>query len=74
MPDAGAPSSTAHADGAKALARMRLWAGTLLAAMAALYVIAVVNQAASPLWGYAKAFAEAAMVGGLADWFAAVLS
>ena len=52
----------------RSLAAMRLAAGSLLIAMSALYVAAVLNTGAA--WGYAKAFAEAAMVGGLADWFA----
>lgn len=52
------------------LKTMRLIAGGLLIAMAALYLAAVYNQSHTPAWGYARAFAEAAMVGGLADWFA----
>lgn len=45
-------------------------ATAMLALMAALFVIARTQEAASPAWGYLRAFAEAAMVGGLADWFA----
>jgi uncharacterized membrane-anchored protein YjiN (DUF445 family) len=52
------------------LAAMRIVAAALLAAMAGLYVLAVLNADAAPAWAYARAFAEAAMVGGLADWFA----
>jgi uncharacterized membrane-anchored protein YjiN (DUF445 family) len=38
--------------------------------MAGLFVLANSLDELHPLWGYAKGFAEAAMVGGLADWFA----
>ncbi|RIV90116.1 DUF445 family protein, partial [Aurantiacibacter xanthus] len=49
---------------------MRRAASLLLVAMAALFLVAH-NQADShPVWPYVLAFAEAAMVGGLADWFA----
>jgi uncharacterized membrane-anchored protein YjiN (DUF445 family) len=51
--------------------RMRWTATGMLAAMALLF-IATHNLATGghPAWGYVNAFAEAAMVGGLADWFA----
>jgi uncharacterized membrane-anchored protein YjiN (DUF445 family) len=49
---------------------MRLVAGALLALMAALLVVARRMDGNGPAWGYAAAFAEAALVGGLADWFA----
>ncbi len=42
----------------------------LLIAMSVLYGLAVANQASNPAWAHVRAFAEAAMVGGLADWFA----
>ncbi|ANK14078.1 hypothetical protein A9D12_04185 [Erythrobacter neustonensis] len=50
---------------------MRWTATGMLAAMAAIFV-ATLGLAADghPAWGYVHAFAEAAMVGGLADWFA----
>ncbi len=51
-------------------ATMRRVAGGLLLAMAALYLGARAMEPAHPGWGYVRAFAEAAMVGGLADWFA----
>jgi uncharacterized membrane-anchored protein YjiN (DUF445 family) len=38
--------------------------------MAVLYVIATAWGGEAAVWRYAKAFAEAALVGGLADWFA----
>ena len=49
---------------------MRILATAMLLAMAALFVVARHFQPLHPAWGYALAFAEAAMVGGLADWFA----
>ncbi|MFD1786233.1 DUF445 domain-containing protein [Sphingomonas floccifaciens] len=49
---------------------MRIVATGLLVAMAVVYVVARINEAAHPAVGYVRAFAEAAMVGGLADWFA----
>jgi uncharacterized membrane-anchored protein YjiN (DUF445 family) len=42
----------------------------LLIAMAAVFVIARINEGVHPAIGFVRAFAEAAMVGGLADWFA----
>jgi len=53
-----------------ALRRMRLVATALLVAMAALYLVARALGDLHPVWGFVRAFAEAAMVGGLADWFA----
>jgi len=53
--------------------RMRWTATGLLAAMAVLFFTShgpAVAPGAHPAWGYLNAFAEAAMVGGLADWFA----
>ncbi|WP_267379926.1 MULTISPECIES: DUF445 domain-containing protein [unclassified Sphingomonas] len=56
------------------LVRMRIIATGLLIAMAALFLLARGLDARhpgwGPGWGYVRAFAEAAMVGGLADWFA----
>ena len=49
---------------------MRIVATGLLVAMAALYVLASSLERGDNLWGFVRAFAEAAMVGGLADWFA----
>lgn len=53
-----------------ALRLMRLIAGGLLIAMGGLFLVALLHHDAHPAWGYARAFAEAALVGGLADWFA----
>ena len=51
--------------------RMRWTATGMLAAMAAIFVATHgVATGGHPAWGYIHAFAEAAMVGGLADWFA----
>ena len=52
------------------LPAMRLLAGGLLIAMSLLYLLAVFNHMHGAAWGYVRAFAEAALVGGLADWFA----
>ncbi|MFN3435235.1 MAG: DUF445 family protein, partial [Sphingomonas sp.] len=53
-----------------ALVRMRLIAGGLLLAMAALFLASRQLSGTHPAWGFVQAFSEAAMVGGLADWFA----
>jgi uncharacterized membrane-anchored protein YjiN (DUF445 family) len=50
--------------------RMRLTATALLVAMAAVFVGARQFEGVHPAIGYVVAFSEAAMVGGLADWFA----
>lgn len=55
---------------ARSLATMRLIAGGLLVLMASIFVLALSRQDQAPVWGYIRAFAEAALVGGLADWFA----
>src|SRR3954451_18972353 len=49
---------------------MRALATAMLAGMAAIFIAATRLDHLHPAWGYVKAFAEAAMVGGLADWFA----
>ena len=54
-----------------ALIRMRVIATGLLLVMAALFLFSRTQVADGPAyWGYIQAFSEAAMVGGLADWFA----
>ena len=53
--------------------RMRLAATLLLVAMAGVFAAALWGQARDPAaaaLGYLRAFAEASLVGGLADWFA----
>jgi len=62
--------SFADTERAAALRKMKMVAVGLLLAAAALYVVARLNQDGSTTWGYVRAFAEAAMVGALADWFA----
>jgi uncharacterized membrane-anchored protein YjiN (DUF445 family) len=54
------------------LARMKAIALGLLAAAGLVYVAAAALIRAHPAWGYVAAFAEAAMVGAIADWFAVV--
>jgi len=49
---------------------MKVAATGLLVVMAAVFLVTRQFQSAYPWVGYVKAFAEAAMVGGLADWFA----
>ncbi len=49
---------------------MKIAATGLLLVMAAIFLAARAYEQVGPWVGYVKAFAEAAMVGGLADWFA----
>lgn len=49
---------------------IRVVATGLLVVMAAIFIAAKYFQDAHPVVGFVRAFAEAAMVGGLADWFA----
>jgi uncharacterized membrane-anchored protein YjiN (DUF445 family) len=58
--------------GSDALHRMKRVALGLLCAAALLYALASALHAQHPAWGYVAAFAEAAMVGAMADWFAVV--
>ncbi|MBM7404745.1 MULTISPECIES: DUF445 domain-containing protein [Sphingomonas] len=53
-----------------ALTRMRRVATAMLVVMALLFLASRALEARHPAWGFVQAFAEAAMVGGLADWFA----
>ncbi|MFL9812059.1 DUF445 domain-containing protein [Stutzerimonas sp. VN223-3] len=50
--------------------RMKWVAGLLLLLAALLYVIATALEPRHAAWGYLASFAEAAMVGAIADWFA----
>ena len=50
--------------------RMRFFATGLLLAMAALFLFTRQFAGPHPAWDYVLAFSEAALVGGLADWFA----
>jgi len=49
---------------------MRIFATALLLVMAVIYGTAKYFEGTHPAVGFVRAFAEAAMVGGLADWFA----
>jgi uncharacterized membrane-anchored protein YjiN (DUF445 family) len=49
---------------------MRIVATGMLVVMAAIFLVANELDERWVAWGFVKAFAEAAMVGGLADWFA----
>ncbi|MBA1264673.1 DUF445 domain-containing protein [Stutzerimonas stutzeri] len=55
---------------ASPVARMKRVAGCLLLLAALLYVLATAMEPRHPAWGYLASFAEAAMVGAIADWFA----
>jgi uncharacterized membrane-anchored protein YjiN (DUF445 family) len=60
-----------HADDKiSAYTRMKRLATGLLAAMAGVYVVSRLYEPRIPALGFARAWAEAAMVGGIADWFA----
>lgn len=61
--------SSAHIAPDKAR-RMRIIATSLLFLMAVIFIAALQLEKYHPLWGYVAAFSEAALVGGLADWFA----
>ncbi|MGE0307721.1 MAG: DUF445 domain-containing protein, partial [Acidimicrobiia bacterium] len=52
------------------LRRMKRFATMLLVAAAVLFAVARSQHSDPSWWGYLEAFAEAAMVGALADWFA----
>ncbi|HYP82122.1 DUF445 domain-containing protein [Variovorax sp.] len=54
------------------LAHMKRLALALLGAAALTYALATALGDRHPAWGYLAAFAEAAMVGAIADWFAVV--
>ncbi|HYG53681.1 MAG TPA: DUF445 domain-containing protein [Burkholderiales bacterium] len=54
------------------LARMRMYATGLLVAAGVAYVLSTAFARAHPALAYVAAFAEAAMIGALADWFAVV--
>jgi uncharacterized membrane-anchored protein YjiN (DUF445 family) len=54
----------------RALEQMKWRATGLLLVAALVFVVARLYESRLPALGYVRAFAEAAMVGGLADWFA----
>jgi uncharacterized membrane-anchored protein YjiN (DUF445 family) len=57
---------------ARELRRVKLAATSLLIAMAALFAVSRHFEAVHWAWGYVASFAAAAMIGGLADWYAVV--
>ncbi|HVQ08917.1 MAG TPA: DUF445 domain-containing protein [Allosphingosinicella sp.] len=66
-PGRPAPAQYGARNGARG---MRALATAMLALMAAVFVAAAGLEAAHPAWGFVRAFAEAGVVGGVADWFA----
>lgn len=66
----GVGSAKNEIEQAKRLRRMKLLATGLLLLMAVVFVLAHLYIDRSPVLGYIRAFAEASMVGALADWFA----
>jgi uncharacterized membrane-anchored protein YjiN (DUF445 family) len=70
--DPASPLPSRDADRAQALVRVKLVASLLLLSMAALFLVARHFEPMHWAWGYVAAFAAAATVGGLADWYAVV--
>jgi len=66
------PDAPADAARAAELRRVKALAGLVLAATLALFVAAKALINLHPLFGFIAAFAEAATIGGLADWYAVV--
>ena len=64
--------SAADAQRAAALRRIKLLATLVLAGSLALFVLAKLLIPVHPAFGFVAAFAEAATIGGLADWYAVV--
>lgn len=67
VPSPGLPAAEAQV---RAFRRMRAIATGLLAAMAVLFLLASLAAGRWPEAAFVRAFAEAAMVGACADWFA----
>jgi uncharacterized membrane-anchored protein YjiN (DUF445 family) len=65
-------SDTGDLQRARALRRVKIYATVLLVGTAALFVVARHFEPSHWAWGYVAAFASAATVGGLADWYAVV--
>jgi uncharacterized membrane-anchored protein YjiN (DUF445 family) len=72
VPDPAAPAMRRDslAQRRQRLVIARRWASALLAAVTAVFVAVTVSGAHGTALGYVQAGAEAAMVGGVADWFA----
>ena len=64
------PAPSRNVPAAHGVRQMRLIATGMLLAMAAIFIASSRLDDIDPAWGFVRAFAEAAMVGGLADWFA----
>jgi uncharacterized membrane-anchored protein YjiN (DUF445 family) len=64
------PSGRADGERRAALRRMKAISGGALLVAAAVYLICILVGDGHGAWPYLQAAAEAAMVGGLADWFA----
>ena len=64
------PAPSRNLPSAYGVRQMRLIATGMLLAMAAVFAVSSRFDDLHPAWGFVRAFAEAAMVGGLADWFA----
>jgi uncharacterized membrane-anchored protein YjiN (DUF445 family) len=65
-----APSLIVRTVNERPAQRMRIVATGLLVVMAGVFLLSRHLEATQSAWGFVRAFAEAAMVGGLADWFA----
>src|SRR3982751_459108 len=70
--DDASPLHGRDADRARELRRAKLVATLLLVCTAALFGVARHYEPLHWAWGYVAAFAAAATVGGLADWYAVV--
>ena len=70
--DDASPLQGRDADRARELRRIKLAATLLLVSTAVLFVVARHFEPMHWVWGYVAAFAAAATVGGLADWYAVV--
>ena len=68
----GQLSLAAHVDRARDLRRIKLAATALLVFTATLFIVARHFEPTHWAWGYVAAFAAAATVGGVADWYAVV--
>ena len=71
-PDATFSFAPADASRVAELKRVKLQATLVLAGTLALFVIAKLLVSTHPAFGFVAAFAEAATIGGLADWYAVV--
>lgn len=72
LPHSGMPAAATDHEAARTLALHKARATALVAVCALIYIAAKALEARQPLCAYAAAFAEAAIVGALADWYAVV--